>query len=75
MARGIWIDETTDFHSAKRLLGWRGIVHLTVESMGQGSWDWHVWEASGWGERHFGLASTAEQAKAEAERALGSLTR
>lgn len=73
--RIIWVDETAGFHSARLSLGWPGTVHLTVESLDRGGWDWNVWEASRWGEQYYGLASTINEAKAKAEWVLEALTR
>ena len=55
-----------------RFVGLGFIAHLTVESLADGSWDWHVWDQIGWLEPSYGLSETIESAKAQAELALAA---
>jgi len=65
-----WVSDEGEVYSAERWLGARGTIHLTVESLGETGWDWHIWDTAGGVQQRYGLADTLEEAKAKAERAL-----
>ena len=62
-----WELEDGSLHVGQRALGVAGVLHLTVESLGESGWDWHVWDMSRQARQQYGLADTLTEAKRKAE--------
>ena len=67
-----WAREDDELHTAVRPVG-AGVLHATVEGIGETGWDWHVWDPEGYAQQ-YGLADTLEQALDKAEQAMEQLS-
>ena len=69
----LWISEGAEAFRSEQPLGSGGMVHLTVASLGESGWDWHVWDVAGRVPQRYGLGDTLNDAMTQAERALEGL--
>jgi len=69
-----WVLDDGDLHTDQRVLGMVGALHLTLESLGENGWDWHVWDMSCQVRQQYGLADTLTEAKRKAEAAAELMT-
>ena len=62
----LWISEGAEAFRAERSLGSEGMAHLTVASLGEGGWDWHVWDVAGRVPQRYGMGDTLDDAMTQA---------
>lgn len=68
-----WVTDEGDLYTAQTSIGSKRVIHLTVESLGETGWDWHVWDGAVRGHQRYGLADTLDQAQAKAEAVLADM--
>lgn len=64
-----WMNDDETLHFTNLVVA-GAMIHLVVESMSTGGWDWHVWDQAGLLGSRYGQSATADDAKAQAEMAL-----
>ena len=69
-----WVSKSWALHLAERPFGERGLLHLSVRSLGETGWHWHVWDASHHLRLRQGEASTLAESKMQAGQAATEMT-